>query len=439
MAILLSDVTQSIDLGNILQPTANMTVCCWFYATDLSTWKMIFGREDSSGSQPGWHLEINTSRKGDFHSDHGPIMVDTTTTIELNTWYHMLGVRDTVAGNQRIYLNGVLEGTGSYGAIETVVNQMQIGQTLGWPGEGFLGILDDLRFYDRVLTDSEIQTIYSCRGSDSITYGLQARWLFIGPENKKMGDISTISVSNLQNTSSDSSGSSITLDYTAPVGSNLVLVVSATAEDNLTGRVLATNVTFNGNALTNIASVRTTTSLYNGISLWRKSITSGESGNIVATWSGNNNARTLCVCVLVNAQNVVEVSTTSYNNSGTTTADLTTVTDGAVVVSACVNKDGNNMTAVGTGHILDSTVTASSQQAGAIGHVDVATAGTISGIGFTASPTPSGEALILAAFTPVITGEQITELSNNEFVGTAINLPKYQSTFLKFRRSLYNR
>jgi hypothetical protein len=400
---------------------------------------MIFGREDASGSQPGWHLEINTSQKGDFHSDHGPNMVDTVTTIQLNTWYHMVGVRDTVAGNQRIYLNGVLEDTGSYGVLETVVNQMQIGQTLEFPGEGFLGTLDDLRFYNRVLTDSEIQTIYACRGSDSIVQGLQARWLFIGPENKVMGTSSTISVSNPQNTSSGSNSSSLTLSYTTPVGSNLVLIVSATAEDGSSSNVLAKSVTFNSNALTNIASVRTTTSLYNGVSLWRKSVTSGESGNIVATWSGKNNARTLCACILVNAQNVVEASTTSYSNTETTTASLTTVTDGAIVISACVNKDGNVMTAVGTDHTLDSTVAQSGEQAGAIGHVDVATAGTISGIGFTASPTPSGEALILAAFIPVIIGEQITELSDNEFVGTAVGSPRYQSTFLKFRRSLYNR
>lgn len=195
MAISLSNVNQCINYGNILQPTANMTVCCWFYATNLSTWKMLFGREDASGSQPGWHLEINNNQKGDFHSDHGPNMVNTTTTIQLNTWYHMLGVRDTVAGNQRIYLNGVQEGSTSYGTIETVTSQMQIGQTLGWPGEGFLGVLDDLRFYDRALTDTEIQTIYACKGSDSILYGLQAKWLFIGPED----GVITGSVTELSN------------------------------------------------------------------------------------------------------------------------------------------------------------------------------------------------------------------------------------------------
>lgn len=182
MAIELTSSTQSIDYGNILQPVANMTVCCWFYCKSFSTWKMLFGREDTAGSQPGWHLEINTNRKGAFHSDHGPNMVNTTTTLVLNTWYHMVGVRDTATSNQRIYLNGILEGAVTYGTIQTVSNQMQIGETIGWPGEGFIGIMDDLRFYDRALNDDEILTVYACDGSDTIVYGLQARWLFNGPE-----------------------------------------------------------------------------------------------------------------------------------------------------------------------------------------------------------------------------------------------------------------
>jgi hypothetical protein len=66
-----------------------------------------------------------------------------------------------------------------------------------------------------------------------------------------------------------------------------------------------------------------------------------------------------------------------------------------------------------------------------MGSVTVATAGSITGIGFTASPTPRGEALVMAAFTPINT---TTELSNNEYVGTAYNRPTFEETFLKIRR-----
>jgi hypothetical protein len=431
MAIRLANTNQYIDYGNILQPIANFTSMCWFYPMELSSYKMIIGREDNGGTNPGHHLEINASQKGGFHADNGTIMVFTNTTIALNTWYHMVGVRDTTTANQRIYLNGVLENSAAYGTLAAVTASFSIGQPSPWPTEGFIGIVDDARFYDRVLDDDEIATIYACKGSDSIFYGLQGRWLFSeGAKDDLIGNYSNISINNIQSTQSSSSGSSITLAYTAPTGNNLVLVVAGTAEDAITGRVMPTNITFNGNALTNRAQVRTTTSLYIGVGLWSKSIASGESGNIVVTWGGTNDRRTVIAYVLSEATNSVEATATSFSNTGTTTTGLTTLSPNAIVVTACANEDGYTMTTVGTDHTLATSIVAGAH-AGAMGSVTVATAGSITGIGFTASPTPGGEALVMAAFTPINT---TTELSNNEYVGTAYNRPTFEETFLKIRR-----
>ena len=432
MSLILTNKTQYINFGDILQPVANFTVSCWFYNTDNSTYQVLFGREDQVGNR-GWHLEIDGNQLGTFHADQGSVIVQTTTTIALNTWYHIVGVRDATANQIRIYLNGVLEGTNTAGTLSTVTNPMRIGVPTDWPNYGFIGILDGIRFYDRVLDEDEIQTVYGCRGSDSIFYGLQAQWMFTGAENQGIGSFSTISISTIVNASSSTSRLSITFAYTAPVGSNLVLVVAATAEGTNSGRVIASTATFNGNALISRSSVRTTRSPYNGVAIFSKSITSGESGNIAVGWTGKNSRRTAYAYTLVNAQNVVEATATAFSNTGTVTSGLTTINDGAVVVTACANKDGYTMTAVGTGHVLDSSVTAGAH-AGALGHVPVVTAGAISGIGFTATPTPNGEALALAAFTPYNTTEQVIELSDNKFIGTAYNVPKYQNTFLKKRR-----
>jgi hypothetical protein len=430
MALKLSNTNQYVDYGNILQPIANFTCMCWFYATDLSTYKMIIGREDLSG--PGYHLEINASQKGGFHADTGSIMVFTTTTIALNTWYHMVGVRDTVTGNQRIYLNGVLENSTAYGTLATVTEAFRFGKPNSYPTEGFIGMVDDARFYDRVLTDAEIATIYACKGCDSVFYGLQGRWLFSeGIKDQQVGIYSNITVNNAQSGQSSSTASSITLAYTVPTGSNLILVVTGTGEGSNTARVMPTAMTFNGNALTRAAEVRTTASLYNGVGLWSKTVTSGESGNIVVTFGGNNNRRTVMACVLAGATGVVEATATSFSNTGTTTTGLTTLSNNAIVVTACANEDGYAMTAVGTDHTVTTTIVAGGAHAGAIGSVPVALAGAITGIGFTSSPAPLGEALVMAAFTPYNT---TTELSNNEYTGTAYNRPTFEETFLKIRR-----
>jgi hypothetical protein len=432
MSLSLVNTTQYIEYGDILQPTANFTLMCWFYATDLSTYKMIIGREDNTGTNPGYHLEINASQKGGFHGDNGTIMVFTNTTIVLNTWYHMVGVRDTVTGNQRIYLNGVLENSAAYGTLSNVIATFRIGRPEPWPTQGFIGLMDDARFYNRVLDDDEIATIYACRGCDSILYGLQGRWLLSeGAKDQIVGIPSNIDVNNPQSAQSRSTGSSITLAYTAPTGNNLVLVVAGTAEGTNTARVIPTSVTFNGNNLTLAAQTRTTVSAYNGVGLWGKQVTSGETGNIVVSWAGSNSRRTVMACVLNNATGEVEAASTAFSNTGEVTAGITTLSDGSMLVTACANEDGFAMTTVGTNHTLITTLVAGGAHAGALGNIPVDTAGSITGIGFTASPTPNGEALVVAAFSPINT---VTELSNNEYTGMAYNRPTYGETFLKIRR-----
>jgi hypothetical protein len=213
-----------------------------------------------------------------------------------------------------------------------------------------------------------------------------------------------------------------------------MLIVAATAEDGISSRVLASSITFNGNNLTHINSVKTTTSLYIGVCLWYKMITSGEHGDIIVTWSGKNDETTVYAYTLSNVQDVVESSTTSYNNSGVTTAGITTLTNNTLLVTACANKDGYLMSAVGTNHTVDFTLVSGSH-AGAIGHVVVTNAGAVSGIGFTASPVPHGEAFVMAVFRPVTIAAQLKELSNG-LIGLASNAPAYRNTSLKPKRYL---
>jgi hypothetical protein len=178
MALKLTTTTsQYVDFGNILQPISNYTFMLWFYPTELNSYKEIAGREDLSGGK-GFYFEISATKKPIFHADTGSINVTGTTTLALNTWYHVVGVRDTVTANQRIYVNGVLEATAAYGTLGTVTNPFRIGMPNDWPTEGFIGSVDDVRYYNKVLTADEIATIYSCKGTDTIVDTLQARWVF---------------------------------------------------------------------------------------------------------------------------------------------------------------------------------------------------------------------------------------------------------------------
>ncbi len=74
-----------------------------------------------------------------------------------NTWYHLTGVYDAVAGQIRIYVNGQLQGSAPYttpfqGTKDTVIGRGEF----GGPGDYVNGKIDDVHFYQGVLTDAQI-------------------------------------------------------------------------------------------------------------------------------------------------------------------------------------------------------------------------------------------------------------------------------------------
>jgi hypothetical protein len=451
MGLLFNGVNQGLNtsLSSLAQNVSQCTLMAWI---NIKSFPSVSGgiiqiNVNSSVTSSRINLLLLSNgalRIGGRAADSMPSIssVDSTSVLSLNTWYHVVGMINYATATGYIYIDGVQSsttGTLSFTASVTD-NTSSYASNLGSDENNtqeFCNlIIEDARVYHRVLNSSEIQTIYACRGIDSIKQDLQCRWLLVSAEDEALGSFGPISIENVQNASSTSNSSSITLSsYTVPDGSNLVLVVATTAEDGSVSGSTASSVTFNGNSLSNIDSINTTTSNYVGVSLWSKTVNPGEVGNIVVTFGGKNRNKTVFACTLINAQNVVETSNISYNNSGTTTTGLTTNTDQDLVVTACANKDGNEMSVVGDGHTLDSTITAGGH-AGAIGHIIVSPAASISGIGFTASPTPSGEALVIAAFKSVVNEEQLTELSNNEYVATAFNVPVYKTSNLVFRRPL---
>ena len=83
-----------------------------------------------------------------------------STTARLSgVWYYVAGVYDTAAGSLDIYVNGVLDngvliGTIPTSQVDSTVN-VNIGRRTG--GYYFNGFIDDVRIYNRALSQTEIQ------------------------------------------------------------------------------------------------------------------------------------------------------------------------------------------------------------------------------------------------------------------------------------------
>ncbi len=78
----------------------------------------------------------------------------------LNRWYALAMTWDTVGSTQVMkgYLNGELKATANFIATNGIGGSFKIG-TQG-TGKEFLGLIDEIRFYDRALSDEEVRDLY---------------------------------------------------------------------------------------------------------------------------------------------------------------------------------------------------------------------------------------------------------------------------------------
>jgi hypothetical protein len=109
--------------------------------TDLSY--VLYASDDTS--RPAVHATID----GNERSVQGP------TPVPADGWTHLTAMYD--GARIRLYVNGVLVRTGSrVGNITATTGPLSIGGNQAF-GQYFAGLIDDLRIYDRALTDAEVQ------------------------------------------------------------------------------------------------------------------------------------------------------------------------------------------------------------------------------------------------------------------------------------------
>ena len=84
-----------------------------------------------------------------------------STEVITGQWAHLAATRSKATGEVTVYLNGVLENTARAGSASLDANdRVYIGANT-WDRVYFEGAIDDVRLYDRVLTEADIWALYS--------------------------------------------------------------------------------------------------------------------------------------------------------------------------------------------------------------------------------------------------------------------------------------
>lgn len=141
-------------------PGTAYTAMAWVNFASTAGDNMIFG-QDNSVAANGSVLHHGT-RNGQLHSGHwgDDIGPDQAVNVPPGTgsWHHVAYTNDGAAGNQSIYLDGVLVvgpgATGTGGGMD--VNQNLLIATSG-NGGSFSGMLDEVKIYNTELSAGEIQ------------------------------------------------------------------------------------------------------------------------------------------------------------------------------------------------------------------------------------------------------------------------------------------
>jgi len=82
-------------------------------------------------------------------------MVLSKASITTGKWIHAVVIRVKSTGKKTIYINGVLDNSGTGSTVSLNSNsKIKVGRD--WEG-----MIDDLRIYDRALSAQEISTLYS--------------------------------------------------------------------------------------------------------------------------------------------------------------------------------------------------------------------------------------------------------------------------------------
>jgi len=175
MAMQFDGVSQALVSDAVITVPTDGTICFWVKRDNIGSIHTLIYVEDNFLIRFNTSNEIQTILRR--HKAKG---TESNATITSTTqWYHV-ACYYTNAGVNGIFINGVFDisDTQTTGAVTN--DYLRVGDA-GYGTNNFHGVIDDLRIYNRVLPADEVATIYACRGTDGIHYGLEYRWALNEP------------------------------------------------------------------------------------------------------------------------------------------------------------------------------------------------------------------------------------------------------------------
>ncbi|MCW3841950.1 hypothetical protein ONA70_17770 [Micromonospora yasonensis] len=149
----------------VLRTDLSFTVSAWVRPTSLSRNVTAVGQDGTANSsfRLGNWASTNTWTMAMVTADSSTtgthISANSTAAPKLNVWTQLTGVYDKSAGQLRLYVDGVLNGSVAYTGAWNATGPLSIGRAKyhGAMADWFAGDVDDVRVYQGVLSDDTIR------------------------------------------------------------------------------------------------------------------------------------------------------------------------------------------------------------------------------------------------------------------------------------------
>lgn len=153
---------------NYSRTSVSHTVSFWASLTDSGSTRRPFGNTGT------WEMRTSGTTLTSDLLQSGTL---TTGTLTLNTRHHIAVVPDVTNTDRFFYIDGVLASSNLSATFAgTQTGLMTIGTSSAFLTQGWRGVIDDFRIYERALPIEEVQTIHAAEGNDGIIDDLSHWW-----------------------------------------------------------------------------------------------------------------------------------------------------------------------------------------------------------------------------------------------------------------------
>ncbi len=159
--------------GGSIGLTDYLTVSAWVYFNNVSDGTRVGNIVGNYLIDPHFNFEGHTTGRLRFYWDGGEVDLFGTKDLR-GAWHHVIAVRNKTTNKITLYIDGIFESEKTAGTNRDIQWPLRIGGDFrATPGIPFNGLIDDIRIYDRALSEAEIKQLYDGK---NITDGIAGHW-----------------------------------------------------------------------------------------------------------------------------------------------------------------------------------------------------------------------------------------------------------------------